>query len=58
MRVYVRTDRTGRVREAYRDKIDQFGLTDAAVARALTLKFKPLIVNGVARQMEAPISLP
>ncbi len=58
MRVYVRTDRTGRVREAYRDKIDQFGLTDAAVARALTLKFKPLIVNGVAHQMEAPISLP
>jgi hypothetical protein len=58
MTVYIRTDRTGRVREAYRDKSDQFGLQDAAVARALTLKFKPLIVDGAARQMEAPLAMP
>jgi len=58
MPVYIRTDRTGRVREAYRDTTDQFGLQDAAVARALTLRFKPLIVNGAPRQMEAPILLP
>jgi hypothetical protein len=57
MTVYIRTDKTGKVREAYRNTIDQFGLTDAAVARAMKLKFKPLIVDGVARQMEAPILL-
>ena len=57
MTVYIRTDRTGKVREAYRNTIDQFGLTDAEVARAMKLKFKPLIVGGVARQMEAPILL-
>ena len=56
--VYIRTDRTGRVREAYRDTSDQFGLQDAAVARALTLHFIPLIVDGAPRQMEAPILLP
>jgi hypothetical protein len=58
MAIYIRTDRTGRVREAYRDSTDQFGLQDAAVARALTLKFKPLIVDGAPRQMEAPLLLP
>jgi len=57
MIVYIRTDRTGRVREAYRDNSDHFGLQDAAVARALTLKFKPLIVNGVPQQMEAPFAM-
>jgi hypothetical protein len=55
--IYIRTDRTGRVREAYRDSSDQFGLEDAAVARALTLRFKPLIVDGAPRQMEAPLIL-
>jgi len=58
MTVYIRTDKTGKVREAYRNTIDQFGLTDAEVARAMKLRFKPLVVNGVARQMEAPILLP
>jgi hypothetical protein len=58
MTVYIRTDRTGRVREAYRDNSDQLGLQDAAVARALTLKFKPLIVDGAPRQMEAQLALP
>jgi hypothetical protein len=53
--VYIRTDRTGKVREAYRDSSDQYRMQDAAVARALTLQFKPLIINGVAHQMEAPL---
>ena len=57
MIVYIRTDRTGRVREAYRDNSDHFGLQDAAVAHALTLRFKPLVVNGVPRQMEAPFAM-
>jgi hypothetical protein len=58
MTVYVRTDRKGRVREAYRDNADQFGLQDAALSHALTLQFKPLIVNGAPRQIEAPLLLP
>ena len=58
MTVYIRTDRTGRVREAYRNSSDQFGLQDAAVSRALTLKFKPLIVDGAPRQMEAALAMP
>ena len=58
MTVYIRTDRKGRVREAYRDNADQFGLQNAALAHALLLQFKPLIVNGVPRQMEAPLVLP
>jgi hypothetical protein len=58
MMVYVRTDRKGRVREAYRDSADQLGQQDVAVARALSLKFKPLIVDGAPRQMEAPLALP
>jgi hypothetical protein len=56
--VYIRTDRTGRVREAYRDSSDQFGLQDTAVNRALELRFKPLVINGAPQQMEAPLVLP
>jgi len=56
--IYVRTDRTGRVREAYRDSTDIYGLQSAAVAHALTLKFKPLLIDGVPQQMEAPIEMP
>jgi hypothetical protein len=56
--IYIRTDRTGRVREAYRSPTDHYNLQDKAVTRALTLKFKPLIVKGVPHQMEAPISMP
>jgi hypothetical protein len=56
--VYIRTDRTGKVREAYRNPTDHFNLQDAAVSRALMLKFKPLIVNGAPQQLEAPISIP
>jgi hypothetical protein len=56
--IYIRTDRTGKVREAYSDSSDFYGLQNAAIARALTLKFKPLVINGVPHQMEAPITLP
>jgi hypothetical protein len=53
--VYVRTDRTGRVRETYTDSADIYGRHKAAAARALGMRFKPLIVNGAPVQMEAPI---
>ena len=56
--IYIRTDRTGKVREAYPDSSDHYRLQDAIVARALTLKFKPLIINGAPHQMEAPLVLP
>jgi hypothetical protein len=56
--IYVRTDRSGQVREAYPDNLDLDGHEYGAVALALTLKFKPLIVNGVPQQMEAPLMLP
>jgi hypothetical protein len=56
--VYVRTDRSGKVREAYRDGLGHFTLDDPAILRALSLKFKPLLVNGVPQQMEAQIELP
>ena len=56
--IYIRTDRTGKVREAYRNSADHYNLQDAAVSRALTLKFKPLLINGIPQQMEAPIAIP
>lgn len=56
--IYVRTDRTGRVREAYRSPSDHYGFEKAALLRAFTLRFRPLIVNGAARQMEALLYLP
>jgi hypothetical protein len=56
--IYIRTDRTGKVREAYRNSADHYNLQDAAVSRALTLKFKPLRIDGVPQQMEAPIAIP
>lgn len=54
--VYIRTDKTGRVREAYRDGVT--ALQDGAAERALTLRFKPLIVDGAPRQMEATVAVP
>ena len=57
MTLYIRTDRSGKVREAYRDNSDIYGLDDSAVARAMTYRFKPLLVGGVPQQMEAPITL-
>jgi len=56
--VYIRADRSGRVREAYPDTPGQPGQQDSTVARALTLKFKPLLIGGVPRQMEAPLTFP
>jgi hypothetical protein len=57
-RVYIRTDRNGRVREAYRERAIGSPAPDIAEARALGLRFKPLIVDGAPRQMEAVISVP
>ena len=56
--VHIRTDRTGRVREAYAEGSGEGLAQDAALIRALALRFKPLIVGGVPRQMEAAISVP
>ncbi len=62
--LYIRTDRTGRVREAYPEHPDSFAhppsapADASAVARALTLKFKPLLINGAPTQMQAPYLLP
>jgi len=56
--IYIRTDHTGKVREAYRNATDQFHQQDALISRALTLKFKPLVIKGVPQQMEAPFALP
>lgn len=56
--IYVRTDRTGKVREAYAESTDGHAGQNAAVAHALTLRFKPLIVDGAPRQMEAEIVVP
>ena len=57
MIVHAITDRTGQVREAYKHNSDNPGLEAAGVARALHYKFKPLIVDGVPRQMEMPLVL-
>jgi hypothetical protein len=56
--VLIRTDRTGRVREAYWDGPGGNEAQQAAIARAKALRFKPLIVDGAPRQMEATIALP
>jgi len=61
VKVYIRTDITGKVREAYLDNSSNLSLqesgSDAAVTRALALKFKPLVVDGVPQQMESTITL-
>jgi hypothetical protein len=55
--VYVRTDRTGRVREAYTDRNDVYNQYQGAVARAMLLKFRPLIIDGAPQQIEAPVEI-
>jgi hypothetical protein len=55
--VYIRTDRSGRVREAYTDRNDIYNQHQNAVARAFSLRFRPLLVNGAPQQMEAPIEI-
>jgi hypothetical protein len=57
MIVYARTDRTGQVRETSKHNSDQPGLEDFAMTAALKYKFKPLVVNGIAEQMEMPLVL-
>jgi hypothetical protein len=57
MIVHVLTDRSGQVREAYRHNSDNPGLEDFGRDQALKYKFKPLLVNGVAQQMETPLVL-
>jgi hypothetical protein len=57
MIVYARTDRTGQVRETAKHNSDQPGLEDFGMEQALRYKFKPLIVDGVAVQMEMPLVL-
>ncbi|WP_433971293.1 hypothetical protein [Tunturiibacter lichenicola] len=57
MIVYARTDRTGQVRETAKHNSDQPGLESFGMEQALQYKFKPLIVDGVAQQMEMPLVL-
>jgi hypothetical protein len=57
MIVYARTDRTGQVRETAKHNSDQAGLESFGMEQALHYKFKPLIVDGVAVQMEMPLVL-
>ena len=57
MIVYVRTDRTGQIRESYWDSSDNYGLQDAGVALALLSSLKPELVNGAAVQLEGPLTL-
>jgi hypothetical protein len=57
MIVYVRTDRTGRVRESYWSSSDNYQLQDAGVRLALMSRFKPLLEDGVPVQMEGPLVL-
>lgn len=57
MIVYVRTDRTGQIRESYWDSSDNYGLQDAGVELALKSSLNPMLVNGAAVQMEGPLVL-
>ena len=57
MLVHVLTDRTGQVREAYKHNSDNPGLESYGRAQALNYKFKPLLVSGIAQQMETPLVL-
>lgn len=57
MIVHVVTDRTGQVREAYKHNSDNPGTEAFGTQQALKYKFKPLLVDGVAVQMETPLVL-
>ena len=57
MIVHVITDRTGQVREAYKHNSDNAGTEAFSTQQALKYKFKPLLVNGVAVQMETLLVL-
>ncbi len=57
MILYVRTDRTGKIRESYWDSSDNYKLQDAGVRLALLSKLKPLEVDGAPVQIEGPMVL-
>lgn len=57
MIVYVRTDRTGKIRESYWDSSDNYKLQDAGVRLALLAKLKPTVAGGVPVQVEGPLVL-
>ena len=57
MIVYARTDRTGQVRETAKHNSDNPGLEDFGIEAAKRYKFKPLMMEGVAMQMEMPLVL-
>jgi hypothetical protein len=57
MIIHVLTDRKGQVREAYEHSSDSGGVADFGRDQAMNYKFKPLMVNGVAEQMETPLVL-
>jgi hypothetical protein len=51
------TDRTGQVRETSNHSSDNMAVEDYGREVALKYKFKPLIIDGVAEQMEMPLVL-
>jgi hypothetical protein len=54
--VYVRTDRTGQVREAFKRNADQQReLATFAIQQALNYKFKPLLADAVPQQIETTL---
>ncbi|MEO7029095.1 MAG: hypothetical protein ABI147_06800 [Acidobacteriaceae bacterium] len=57
MIVHAMTDRTGQVRETSNHNSDNAELEGVGREVALKYKFKPLIVDGVAQQMEMPLVL-
>lgn len=57
MIIYARTDRTGQVRESATHNSDNPELEDFGMQQALSYKFKPLLVDGFAVQMEMPLVL-
>jgi hypothetical protein len=57
MIVYVRTDRSGKIRESYWDSSDNYKLQDAGVRLALMTRMKPTVVDGAAVQVEGPLVL-
>jgi len=57
MIVYVRADRTGKIRESYWDSSDNYKLQDAGVRLALLSKLKPVEDDGAPVQIEGPMVL-
>jgi len=53
--VHAVTDKTGQVRSAWQKSADNGAMVGYAIQQALKYKFHPLIVDGVAMQMEMPL---